>query len=119
MRDTSIEAYRAIRDSDLFGKKLFSIYDALFYLGPCTANELGAKMEHLIFAGVIQTNLQSGLNHLVKTGSVVELDKRKCSITNRRVLVYDVTAKLPKQVISEPAHKCPHCRKRLHKRKRV
>lgn len=94
VRDTSIEAYREIKESGLLSEKRFLVYDILFEHGPLTAGQvvlMGRKLKSVIHTSAFQTRL----TELRDLGVVYEVKKDNCPLTGRNVLFWDVTSKLP------------------------
>lgn len=93
IRETSIEAYRAIREGGLLSERRLQVYELLYHYGPCTANELinraGKK------SSLINQNVVTRLGELRDMGCVKELGVRQCDVTGMKVIVWDVTGKLP------------------------
>ncbi len=94
-RETSVQVYREIRDEGLLKKAQLRAYGALYENGPCTSRELDG------FLGVLSNGLkraqQPVVKMMVEMGVAQEIGYTKCSVTQRRVLYYDVTAKHPKK----------------------
>lgn len=99
-RDTSVDAYKDIRDKGLISEMQFFIYDCVYNHGPLTVSEcfdiletdfalIGMKLNH---------NTRTRFGELRAMGLLVETGKRACKITGRRVLEFDVTSSLPKPV---------------------
>ena len=93
-RSTSAEAYHAIIEEGLLSKLRAQVYKTLYHNGPMTANELVKILNH--------NNKNHGvyasrLSELRRLGVVQELGTQMCSITHRNVILWDVTANLPKQ----------------------
>jgi hypothetical protein len=110
VRETSIAAYNAIKDNGLLSGRRFEVYEFLFQHGPCTGNELLAKMKLEIdrFNGNAP-NVVTRLGELRDFGVVRELGTRKCNITGMTVTVWDVTDKLPTKAAIQPKRKCTAC----------
>ena len=70
----------------------FLVYEIIFEKGPMTGGEVVAI---LTGGRGITSQARSRINELVKVGLVVEVGKRKCSVTGQVALLWDVTANLP------------------------
>jgi hypothetical protein len=89
MRQTSIECYNQIKASGLLTKARLQVYEALYNIGkPSTAREIFATMNIVKFEATRLTELR-------KMGAIYEVSTRKCSITNKNVIEWDLTDKLP------------------------
>ena len=96
-RLTSSEVYNQIKEEGLLNALLWQVYDCLYRHGPLTAREAWSKLwdsgERRLAHSIIPRFAQ-----LKKMGLVRPIGKRLCSITNRKVLVWDVTDKYPVKV---------------------
>ncbi len=100
-RDTSVEAYREIKENGLLSKQRWEVYDLLFEYGPRTAAELWQVSPRRHTQDYRPANINR-LGELRDCGVVKELEPRKCSVTGRRVIVWDVTRYTP----VKPVKKC-------------
>lgn len=95
-RRTSVLAYQQIKELGLLSKRRFEAYRELFTHGPATASELIRKV---IRSGgespPIIKSLHKRLSDLVRLGVAYEVQERKCKVTGRVVIEFDVTEKLP------------------------
>lgn len=111
IRDTSREAYNKIKAEGLLSKRRWQVYDALTQYGPCTANELHARMGRTISAANVQSNLHPRLGELRDRGVVAELPKTHCTITGNQVHGWKVLSdKLPIEPKKIGRYKCPTCK---------
>lgn len=110
IRDTSIEAYKKIRENGLLSKRRFEVYDILFNNGPLTGSEVAIKFKKTYghFAPS-NTNIVTRLGELRDTGAVREVNKTMCSVTGMTVILWDVTSKLPIKLEKTKKQNCPHC----------
>lgn len=92
VRQTSIDVFHKIKDQGLVGRMQFLVYEIIFEKGPMTGGEVVAI---LTGGRGITSQARSRINELVKVGLVVEVGKRKCSVTGQVALLWDVTANLP------------------------
>jgi len=89
MRETSIRCYNEIKAEGLLSKMRFQVYKALFDLGkPSTAREVDATMNVAKMEATRFTELRN-------LGVIYEKGTRKCSITNRMAIEWDLTDNLP------------------------
>lgn len=108
VRETSIEVYNRIKDEGLLSQRRLEVYEQLFTFGPCSANELFKATQGVCY--VSQAAIQPRLNELVALGVAKEVETRECKITSNRVLIYDVTDRLPVKFEKVGRRKCPHCK---------
>ncbi len=108
MRETSIEAYRTIKEQGLLSKRRMDVYESLYRCGPATAmavfNELSKNRGNKVAA-----NVYARLSELRTRGVVEELGEVICSITGMRVIQWAVTNKLPVEPKKQTKIKCPLC----------
>jgi hypothetical protein len=92
MRQTSIDTYYQIRDEGLLSRMRFRVYGHLFHNGPMTSRELDHSMAA---EGETRTSYHKRLSELERLKVVQTLGTRKCKITGRTSLLWDVTDQLP------------------------
>lgn len=97
-RQTSIEAYRQIKEDGLLSERRFEAYELLFHHGPCTAKEMMqfAKNEGTITNHIHLYSLEKRLSELRKMGCVAEAGERSCNVSGMTAILWEVTGKLPK-----------------------
>lgn len=114
MRQTSIEAFNAIRDNGLLTGLQFEIYEILFQHGPMTAGEAAQVYRSRHAHTNRQRNeIAKRVSDLRAFGVVREIGSRPCRATGMRVLVWDVTDRLPERD-SVRLRPCPTCDGRGH-----
>lgn len=118
VRQTSIQAFREIRDSGVLSRQRWRVYRTLYRCGPATASEVYFKMN---LGQTLQASIPSRLNELHKMGCVDEITKRKCSYTGKTCIVWDVNGKLPIPYKSPPTKTqiIKELRKKNRKLKRI
>jgi hypothetical protein len=101
-RETSAEALRQIEEEGLLRKVSLAIYKGLYDHGPCTGGELARDMKREHAKLRLQTPdwltpraVRARLGELRDRGAVRELEPRECGVTGRRVIVWDVSGKIP------------------------
>jgi hypothetical protein len=78
----------------MLSKRRLAVYEALYYSGPCTANEL---YEHLPKSKSANAgNITTRLGELRDMGCVDELAPRRCGVTGRMCIVWRTNGFLPK-----------------------
>ena len=94
-RQTSIDCYNEIKENQLLSKKRFEVFEAILKTAPCTSGEAFSTMttkENQI------SQSRARFTELRELGVIYEKDVRKCRITNRNVIEWDLTGRLPKDV---------------------
>ena len=109
IRDTSIEAYNTIKAEGLLSKRRLEVYEVLFHNGPLTATQIAQDMPGFKSQSV-GANVHARLGELRSAGCVIERGEVECPITKMRVILFDVTSKLPIKLEKPVRHKCPHCK---------
>ena len=88
-RQTSIECYNQIKADGLLSKMRFEVFSALLSMGkPSTTREVYETMNVLKQEATRFTELR-------KLGVIYEVQNRKCTITGRTSIEWDLTDKLP------------------------
>jgi hypothetical protein len=97
IRRTSIDAYNQIRAEGLLGRLQWIVYQWLYVRGPCTGGELmqSYRRENPDAKNSMIQNFEKRLSELRHLGVAYEIDRRPCTITGRRCIVWDVTDALP------------------------
>jgi S-adenosylmethionine:diacylglycerol 3-amino-3-carboxypropyl transferase len=95
MRQTSIDVYNEIKNNGLLSDLRFKVYSSLFKYGACTANELVKKMADSGDKLESRDFFAQRLSELRNLGVIREVNKRKCEITGRIAIVWEVTNNLP------------------------
>ena len=88
-RQTSIDCYNEIKEQGLLSNMRFEVYSALLSMGkPSTTREVYETMNVLKQEATRFTELR-------KLGVIYEVQNRKCTITGRTSIEWDLTDKLP------------------------
>ena len=77
IRQTSIDCYNEIKANGLLSKRRLEVYEAILKNAPCTSNEA-----------------------LKDLGVIYEKSIRKCRVTGKNVIEWDLTDKLPIKIKS-------------------
>lgn len=103
MRQTSIDAYEQIKSEGLLSKLQLQIYDTLYRNGPLTAQETWHMLrDEQAMVGEARINgITPRFSELAARGVVKEVGTRKCRISGRVCIVWDVTSSLPTEPVSE------------------
>ena len=91
-RQTSIDCYNKIKEQGLLSNMRFKVYEAILKKAPCTSGEAFATMttkENQI------SQSRARFTELRNLGVIYEKGEKKCSITGRNVIEWDLTDKLP------------------------
>lgn len=106
MRQTSAEAYNAIKENGLLSKFRWATYDFLFHNGPLTTRGVHAGVKQIAKdVGIVS----SRLTELREMGVVREVGLKVCDTTGMTVTLWDVTAKLPMKLKRPIKILCRHC----------
>lgn len=93
-RQTSIDCYNEIKANGLLTKIRLKVLENVLELAPCTGTELG---DHMLKKYNINGSWRV-LTHLRDVGILYETGTRKCTVTGREVLEWDLTDNLPTKV---------------------
>lgn len=96
MRRTSIETYRAIKESGILSQRRMEIYEVIFEYGPMTSAEVFMVLNKNNKARAI-TSSRTRFTELRDMGAFYEAGERVCNITGRKAIVWDLTGKMPKE----------------------
>lgn len=96
-RKTSIDTYRQIEADGLLSKRRWEVYQCLYKLGPMTQGETAKRIE-LVVVNIDRPSITPRFAELEAMGVIETVGERACNVTGRNVLVWDVTANLPRQI---------------------
>ena len=91
-RQTSIDCYNEIKANGLLSKTRLQVYIAILKNAPCTSGEAFATMttkENQI------SQSRARFTELRQLGVIYEKGIRKCRVTGRNVIEWDLTDRLP------------------------
>jgi hypothetical protein len=91
MRQTSIDAYNAIKENGLLSDRRFEVYDVLYQHGPLTQLQLAS----IYFPKTQPRNVQPRVSELVALGVVCWVGNTLDTSTHQTNMLWDVTDKLP------------------------
>jgi len=96
-KQTSIDAYREIKESGLLSNKRLAAYEAIVKHGPCTSGELARVInsKHPI------PQLRPRLTELREMGAIEEAEERICKVSGKRCIVWKATGCLPTKIKSK------------------
>jgi hypothetical protein len=91
VRQTSINCYNRIKSEGLLSKRRLEVYEAIYNSAPCTASEI-FNVKHL------KTNQSGRFTELRDLGVIYEKGERRCRVTGRNVIEWDLTDELPTNI---------------------
>jgi hypothetical protein len=94
IRKTSIEAYRAIIESGLLPRRRLEVYQFVYEHGPTTIRETWKALGPERTTGSYSTRF----SELRDQGVIEEIGERFDPVTGMTVILWDVTAELPKAI---------------------
>ncbi len=99
IRQTSRDAYNEIKTNGLLSERRWQVYSLLYEHGPLTGSEMALKFKAKY--GILapnQANMLARVGELREMGVAREVSEHHiCPITGHRVILWDVTDKLPKK----------------------
>ena len=93
-RQTSIDCYNEIKANGLLSKRRLEVYEAILKNAPCTSNEALND----VYSG--SHGVGSRTSELRDLGVIYEKSIRKCRVTGKNVIEWDLTDKLPIKIKS-------------------
>ena len=97
-RQTSIDCYNKIQAEGLLSKRRLEVLNTILESAPCTSSEaiVNAKVKFGVFG------VSSRFTELRDLGVIYEKGIKKCTVTGRNVIEWDLTDRLPidKKVIT-------------------
>jgi hypothetical protein len=91
-RQTSIECYNQIKQEGLLSKMRFKVYESILKNAPCTSAEV---LSTLLSKNSAITSSRARFTELRELGVIYEVQNRKCTITGRTAIEWDLTDRLP------------------------
>jgi hypothetical protein len=91
IRQTSKDVYRQIVESGALTPARMKVYGALFEDGPMT----GAELDGYLAKSGGRGHFHKRLSELRDQGVVREVGKRRCTVSGKDALAWDVTDRLP------------------------
>lgn len=91
IRQTSIDCYNNIKANGLLSKRRLEVLETILQSAPCTSSEAirNAKVTFGVFG------VSSRFTELRDLGVIYEKGIKKCTVTGRNVIEWDLTDKLP------------------------
>ena len=91
-RQTSIDCYTQIKEEGLLSKMRFKVYEAILKKAPCTSAEV---LSTILSKNSAITSSRARFTELRNLGVIYEVQNRKCTITGRTSIEWDLTDRLP------------------------
>jgi hypothetical protein len=102
-RQTSIDCYNQIKAQGLLSKMRFKVYECILTNAPCTSAE---ALSNMLSKNSAITSSRARFTELRELGVIYEVRNRKCTITGRTAIEWDLTDGLPKEkIISDNSKK--------------
>ena len=92
IRQTSIDCYYQIKEEGLLSKMRFKVYEAILRKAPCTSAE---ALSTILSKNSAITSSRARFTELRELGVIYEVQNRKCTITSRTSIEWDLTDRLP------------------------
>jgi hypothetical protein len=109
IRETSLEAFHTIKENGLLSERRWRVYEIVFTFGPM----IGSKVAEIYQANYGKTSasetIRNRLTELRDSGAIKEVGKTLDPKTGMKVLLWDVTSKLPEKIDRKKKTKCPWC----------
>ncbi len=90
-RDTSVEAYNEIKNNNRLTELQLLVYDCLYHHGPLSAMEVHLKSLQPL------NSISPRFSPLRDKGVIKEVGSKISEQTGKRVIIWDVTSKLPEK----------------------
>ncbi len=95
IRQTSIDCYNQIKSEGLLSKMRLRVYEAILEHAPCTSAE---AIQHITTKDNVLTQSRARFTELRELGVIREIGTKKCTVTGRSVIQWDLTDNLPVKV---------------------
>ena len=92
-RETSIRAYRQIKEEGLLSKMRLKVFEAILHNAPCTSGE---ALSSMLKSDSVLSQSRARFTELRDRGVIKEVGHRNCRITGRRA-IWDLTDELPRE----------------------
>ena len=110
IRETSIEAYKKIKESGLLSKRRWEVYDIVCRYGEVTGSQVVKHFLEEIGGNVHGGSINGRLSELRDRGVIRETKEAPCPITGHVVIFWESTGRLPVQMEKPKRHKCKFCK---------
>lgn len=109
IRETSAAAYETIKENGLLSEKRFRVYSILFHNGPLIGSEVARIYKELYGRTSNSETIRNRLTELRDSGAAFEAGRAIDKNTGMKVILWDVTSKLPVRPEKMRKEKCEHC----------
>ena len=97
IRETSLEAYRKIKENGFLSRRRFEVYEFVALNGPCTINTI---LKKLSVQGNNTSSYTSRLGELRDMGVLQEVGK-EIAPTQNSVILWDITERMPVKLVKK------------------
>jgi hypothetical protein len=97
-RQTSIDCYNQIKSEGLLSKRRLEVYEALLNSAPCTSAE---ALVNVLDSNNVLSQSRARFTELRDLRVIYEKGVKKCSVTNRIAIEWDLTDNIPVSFISK------------------
>jgi len=91
-RQTSIDCFNQIKAQGLLSKMRFKVYECILTNSPCTSAE---ALSTMLSKNSAITSSRARFTELRELGVIYEKGIKKCTVTGRNVIEWDLTDRLP------------------------
>ena len=109
VRETSIEAYNTIKENGLLSERRWRVYDIVYTHGPIIGSMVADYYRKKYGRTSASETIRNRLTELRDMGSIKEIGKSLDHNTGMKVILWDVTAKLPVKLDKKHKQDCPLC----------
>jgi hypothetical protein len=96
-RETSAECYREIVENGLVSKKRLEVYQIVYKSGPMTSAEVYLELTQGRRVNAISQS-RARFTELRQMDLLQEKGTKKCSVTGKTAILWDVTANMPRKL---------------------
>ena len=94
-RQTSIDCYNEIKKEGLLKNRRLEVFEAIYQAAPCTSAEAYMIMNKDKPKSNLISQSRARFTELRELGVIYEKGIKKCTVTGRNVIEWDLTDKLP------------------------
>jgi hypothetical protein len=98
IQETSLSAYRQIKENGLLSEMRFKVYDAIVKYGPATAGEIC----HWHLRNMQQHSITPRFAELQRLGVIKIAGKRECGVTGATAIVWESSGLTPNKIERKP-----------------
>jgi hypothetical protein len=101
VRNTSREVYEQIKREGLLSQRRWQVYDTLYNHGPLTGAQVAKLVKARYGKWCESETVRNRLTELREMEAIEELDEVACPTNGRRVILFDVTNRLPRKIVKK------------------